>query len=71
VELVMKHLGPWELYDMENDRTERDNLVDREAEIAADLIAQWEAWAKRSDVGPWPGPARADWGDVPRPRRQQ
>ena len=24
-----------------------------------DLIAKWEAWAKRADVGPWPGPGRA------------
>jgi hypothetical protein len=53
---------------MENDRTERQNLVKEEQELAAKLIAQWETWAARSDVGPWPGPARADWGDVPRPR---
>jgi arylsulfatase len=66
--LVLKHLGPWELYDMEADRTERRNLIDDEPQIANDLIAKWEAWAKRADVGPWPGPARADWGDVPRRR---
>jgi arylsulfatase len=71
--LVLKHRGPWELYDMEADRTERRNLIDDEPEIATDLIAKWEAWAVRSDVGPWPGPARADWGDVPpqRPRQQE
>jgi arylsulfatase len=68
--LVLKHRGPWELYDMENDRTERQNLIDKEPELAANLIDQWEAWAKRADVGPWPGPARADWGDIPRRRRQ-
>jgi arylsulfatase len=67
--LVLKHLGPWELYDMEADRTERRNLIDNEPEIARELIAKWNAWAKRADVGPWPGPARADWGDVP-PRRR-
>lgn len=66
--LVLKHRGEWELYDMEADRTERRNLVAEQPELAADLIAQWEAWAKRADVGPWPGPARTDWGDVP-PRR--
>ena len=69
--LVLKHLGPWELYDMEADRTERQNLVDEDREIAQDLIAKWEAWAKRADVGPWPGPARADSGDVPPARRQR
>jgi arylsulfatase len=68
--LVLKHRGPWELYDMEADRTERHNLVDEEQKIAQDLIAKWEAWAKRADVGPWPGPARADWGDV-RPARRR
>jgi arylsulfatase len=68
--LVLKHLGPWELYDMEADRTERRNLVDDQPEIADDLIAKWEAWAKRADVGPWPGPERADWGDVPPARRR-
>ena len=24
-----------------------------------EMIADWEAWAKRADVGPWPGPPRA------------
>jgi arylsulfatase len=69
--LVLKHLGPWELYDMEADRTERRNLIGDEPAIAQDLIARWEAWAKRADVGPWPGPARADSGDVPPARRRQ
>jgi arylsulfatase len=63
--LVLKHRGPWELYDMEADRTETRNLIDDQPELARELIARWEAWAKRADVGPWPGPARADWGDVP------
>jgi arylsulfatase len=69
--LVLKHRGPWELYDMEADRTERRNLIDDEPEIAKDLIAQWEAWAARSDVGPWPGPERTDWGDERRRRPRQ
>jgi arylsulfatase len=68
--LVLKHRGPWELYDMESDRTERQNLIDEEPELARNLIAKWEAWAKRADVGPWPGPARADWGDVPPQQRR-
>lgn len=60
--LVMKYKGPWELYDMEADRTERHDLVAKEYEVAGRLIAEWEAWAKRADVDPWTGPIRNDFG---------
>ena len=60
--LVMKYKGPWELYDMEADRTERSNLVKKRPRIAKKMISQWEAWAKRADVDPWTGPARNDSG---------
>jgi arylsulfatase len=63
--LVLKHRGPWELYNMEADRTERRNLIEDEPEVAKELIANWESWAARSDVDPWPGPARNDWGEEP------
>lgn len=63
--LVQKHLGPWELYDLEKDRTEQVDLAPREPARAAALQAQWEAWAERAFVDPWPGPARTDWGAVP------
>ncbi len=68
--LVMKYREPWELYDMEDDRTEQNNLISREPEIANDLITKWEAWAKRSDVDAWEGPKRNDWGEVPPKDRQ-
>lgn len=60
--LVQKWRGPWELYDMEADRTERNNLIAREPETAARLEAAWSAWAKRSFVDDWPGPDHTDWG---------
>jgi arylsulfatase A-like enzyme len=60
--IVMKYKGLWELYDMEADRTERHNLIDSEPELAKNLIAQWDDWAKRADVDPWTGPKRNDWG---------
>ncbi|MFO0790315.1 MAG: arylsulfatase [Pirellulales bacterium] len=60
--LVMKYKGPWELYDMEGDRTERHNLVNDEPAVAKDLITKWEAWAKRADVDEWTGPARNNSG---------
>jgi arylsulfatase len=66
--LVMKYKGPWELYDMEADRTERHNLIDEKPELAKKLIADWDAWAKRADVDPWTGPKRNDWGAEIKPK---
>jgi arylsulfatase A-like enzyme len=66
--IVMKHKGQWELYDIEADRTEQRNLIKEHPERARAMIAAWEAWAERADVGPWPGPARTDWGEERRPR---
>ncbi len=45
--------GPWELYDMEKDRTELHDLAAREPERAVAMIAKWEAWANRAGVLPW------------------
>ena len=61
--LVMKFMGPWELYDIEADRTEQNNLIDQEPELAKQLTTEWEAWAKRSDVDQWEGELRHDSGD--------
>jgi arylsulfatase len=69
--LVMKLRRPWELYDMEANRTESRNLIHEEPEVANELIAKWESWAKRADVDPWPGPARNDWGEEPRPAKRE
>jgi arylsulfatase len=69
--LVMKYLGPWELYDIEADRTEQHDLIEQEPELAKNLIAEWEAWAKRADVDQWDGPARKDSGEpVPQPNQE-
>ncbi|MCI0332019.1 MAG: arylsulfatase [Planctomycetes bacterium] len=61
--LVMKFMGPWELYDIDADRTEQHNLVEQEPKVAQQLIAEWEAWAKRADVDPWEGEERYDSGE--------
>lgn len=63
---VMKLKGEWELYNLEDDRTEQNNLAKRNPFIAQMLIRQWEDWAATTFVDPWPGPARNDWGDVPK-----
>jgi arylsulfatase len=46
--------GPWELYDIELDRCERRDLAAAQPERVRAMAAQWEAWAKRCDVLPWP-----------------
>jgi arylsulfatase A-like enzyme len=43
---------PWELYDMDQDRTEMHNLAAGNPKKAAELAAQWQAWAKRANVLP-------------------
>ncbi len=51
--LVCKYPGTWELYDMEADRTETTNLIDRHPALAADLAALHDQWARRCGVLPW------------------
>jgi arylsulfatase len=51
--------GAWELYDMEADRSELDDLASRHPDIASRLATDWEAWALRAKVKPWP------WDDQP------
>ena len=52
--LVAKHKGPWELYDLSKDRTERQDLASRNPEIVAELTKLYEAYAARTSVAPWP-----------------
>jgi len=51
--LVSKYPGGWELYDLEADRTELNNLAKEHSEIAKELAAAYDAWAKHSLVVPW------------------
>jgi arylsulfatase A-like enzyme len=43
----------WELYDMENDRTELENLAQVQPARVKKMAAQWEQWARRTNVLPW------------------
>jgi len=45
--------GPWELYDMEADRTETRDLAGAHPDVVGKMTAQWEAWARRARVLPW------------------
>ena len=44
----------WELYDMEEDRTELTDLAARHPERVEAMVAAWQAWADRVGVRPWP-----------------
>lgn len=52
--LVADHRGDWELYDLQADRTELNDLADENPEKVNELAAQWTAWAERCGVKPWP-----------------
>jgi arylsulfatase len=52
--LVAKHKAPWELYDMQADRTELHDLAAKMPERVRELSAKWDAWADRAGVLPYP-----------------
>ena len=52
--LVAKHQGDWELYKIATDRVEANNQAAKHPEKVRELAAMYEAWAKRSQVEPWP-----------------
>ena len=60
--LVLRHRQPWQLFDMEADRTEQHDLIGHHPEVAARLEAAWNDWARRTHVDEWPGPDHTDWG---------
>jgi arylsulfatase A-like enzyme len=46
--------GPWELYNLRDDRTELSDLAAGDPARAKELQARWDAWAKRANVIPYP-----------------
>jgi arylsulfatase len=52
--LVSRHPGEWELYDLEADRTELNNLAGKYPQKVEQLKAMYESWAARCEVRPWP-----------------
>ncbi len=52
--LVAKHPGDWELYNIATDRTERDNVFAKNPDRVKAMSEQWQAWADRVGVKPWP-----------------
>src|SRR5699024_4178338 len=50
--LVKAYPGEWELFDMDEDRTELNDLSHEYSEKVKDMAKQDEAWAERCDVVP-------------------
>jgi len=51
--LVCKYPRSWELYNMEKDRTELNDLSTKHPEIVSELSKEYDEWAKRCKVLPW------------------
>lgn len=60
--LVSRLQGPWQLFDMNADRTETKDLFTQHPHIAQKMIQQYEQWFQRDLVDQWIGPARPDSG---------
>lgn len=47
-------LGKWELYDLEADRSELNNLAEENPELVKELAGEWQGWAERTGAVPKP-----------------
>jgi arylsulfatase A-like enzyme len=54
--LVSRFPDAWELYDMEQDRTEMHDLADQHPDRVKKMAGDYSAWATRVGVQPWPMP---------------
>lgn len=52
--IVSKHASPWELYDIDGDRSELKDLAGQQPGRVAEMVALYEAWAARCGVRLWP-----------------
>lgn len=59
----------WELYDMNQDRTELNNLAPQYEDQVKDMIQMWNVWAQRCGVKRWPlhpiPDGEKDWPNLP------
>ena len=54
------YTGPWELYDLDKDASETNNLAEKYPQKVKELSDKWYAWAKRCNVLPV---SAAGWND--------
>jgi arylsulfatase len=57
--------APWELYDMDNDRTELHDLAAKKPALVAEMAKSWDKWAHASLVFPAP------WKEKPAPEEKK
>ena len=55
--------GPWELFDLQSDRTEQNDLAATHADEVSKLKRQWQSWARKVGAMPKPAPKQ-------KPKRQ-
>lgn len=48
--LVREYRKPWELYDIDDDRTEMTDLSEQNASRKAEMVRMWEMWATKHQV---------------------
>ena len=48
--------GAWELYDLDADRSELNNLASIHEDRAKEMADKWEEWAIEAKAKPWPWP---------------
>ena len=46
--------GAWQLYDLDADRSELNDLSEKHSDRAKEMADQWEAWAIEAKAKPWP-----------------
>ena len=51
--LVKRYPGDWELYDIEADRPELNDLANENPDVVSELSAIYDAWAERCGIEPW------------------
>ncbi len=52
--VVNKHPGVWELYNMDEDRTELHDLAGKNHDRLRSFVQQYDEWANRCEVRAWP-----------------
>lgn len=52
--IVARNRAKWELYDLEADRTELNDLAPEQPERVRTMVAEYRKWAQRAGVVPWP-----------------
>ena len=48
MKLVSRYRSPWELYDLEADRTELNDLAASQPDRVRELAGMWDAWARKA-----------------------